>query len=78
MCLPLELYVALFIKKIVDLLSQNILVGLLGIPKFKLSMKRPIQTALLTVVLHYIYSATMVNFATQFCSFARPRNSCST
>ena len=67
MCLTLEQCAPLFIKEIADLLSQSILTGMLGIPKFKLSMKRQIQTALLTVVLHDIYLVSIVDFATQLC-----------
>jgi hypothetical protein len=69
MCLPLVLCAPLFIKEITDLLSQNTLTGLLLILKFRLSIKCPIQTALLTAVLHDIYSASIVDFATQFCFF---------
>ena len=67
MCFPLELFAPLFINEIVDLLSQNTLTGLFGIPNFTLSTNRLIQTASLTVVLHDMYSASMICFATQPC-----------
>ena len=41
-CLLLELRALLFIKEIADFLPQSTLIGLLSIPKFKLSTKRPI------------------------------------
>jgi hypothetical protein len=54
-----------FFKEIANLLSQNILTGLLFKPKFKLSTKCLIHTALLNVVIHCIYSASIVDFAMQ-------------
>ena len=64
-CLPLELFALDFIKEMADLLSQKILTGLSSIPNFKLFIKYLIQIAVLTAVLHDIYSASIVCLATQ-------------